>query len=223
MAAALLTLFVGSTPAPDALAAPPALADPVSTDGKPRDIATPAADSGPLLSLAAAPLASPTPDTLPDVPADAGVLDTAAPAAVQPAPAEPAPAEPAAARHTAARPAAPSAVVRAAAHPARMWAQLRGGLTVSGVATWYSGTRGYAGIAHVAMPGARYLARGRSAPRARVCAGGRCITVRVVDACACHVGSRHHRVADLSATARRRLGLDPRRGVYNIRVSLLAP
>jgi len=118
---------------------------------------------------------------------------------------------------------APRAVVQAAERPARLWAQLRDGLTVSGVATWYPGTRGYARIPHVAMPGARYLTRGRSAPRARVCAGHRCTVVRVVDACACSVGTRRARVVDLSATALIRLGLDHRRGVYQVRVTLLAP
>jgi rare lipoprotein A (peptidoglycan hydrolase) len=118
---------------------------------------------------------------------------------------------------------APRTVVRAARRPAGLWAQLRDGLTVAGVATWYSGTRGYAGIPHVAMPGARYLAQGRSAPRAQVCAGDRCTVVRVVDACACFAGTRQARVVDLSATALLRLGLDRWRGVYQVRVTLLAP
>jgi hypothetical protein len=107
--------------------------------------------------------------------------------------------------------------------PARLWAQLRDGLTITGVATWYPGTRGYAGIPHVAMPGARYLAHGRTAPRALVCAGDRCTVVHVVDACACFAGTRQARVVDLSAPALSRLGLDHRRGVYQVRVTLLEP
>jgi hypothetical protein len=123
-----------------------------------------------------------------------------------------------------AQPAGPRVrLARAATRPDRLWAQLRRGLTVTGQATWYAGTRGYTGIAHVAMPGARYLARGRSAPRAQVCAGGRCTVVAVVDACACRAGTPRARVADLSVTTLRRLGLDPRRGVYQVRVTLLAP
>jgi hypothetical protein len=119
------------------------------------------------------------------------------------------------------RAAAAPRVVRAAARPAAMWAQLRRGLTVTGRATWYGATRGYGDIAHVAMAGARYLPRGRSAPRARVCVDGRCAVMPVVDFCGCHVGSGRARIVDLSAAAVRRLGLDPGRGVYNVRVTLV--
>ncbi len=99
--------------------------------------------------------------------------------------------------------------------------QLRDGLTVEGVATWYPATRGCAGIPHVAMPGARDLPRGRTAPRAKVRSAGRCTIVRVVDACACHVGTGRARLVDLSAPTLHRLGLDPGRGVYRVRVTLL--
>jgi hypothetical protein len=157
---------------------------------------------------------------LPAVPASARALDTLA-GVPEPTPAGPEAAAPTAA--SAPTESAPRTVVRAAGRPARLWAQLRDGLTVAGVATWYPGTRGYAEIPHVAMPGARYLAHGRTAPRAQVCAGDTCIVVRVVDACACFVGTRKARVVDLSATALRRLGLDHRRGVYQVRVTLLAP
>jgi hypothetical protein len=154
------------------------------------------------------------------VPPDARALDTQA-RAPEPSPAVLAPTAPAAA--PAPTKPAPRAVVRAAERPARLWAQLRDGLTITGVATWYPGTRGYAGIPHVAMPGARYLSRGRTTPRALVCAGDRCTVVRVVDACACLVGTRKARVVDLSALALSRLGLDHRRGVYQVRVTLLEP
>jgi hypothetical protein len=102
-----------------------------------------------------------------------------------------------------------------------MWRQLRRGLTISGVATWYTGTRGYAGIAHVAMPGAHYIRRGRSAPRARICSARRCVVVLVVDSCGCAARTRHARIVDLSATTLRRLGLDRRRGIYKVRITLL--
>jgi rare lipoprotein A (peptidoglycan hydrolase) len=201
VAGVLLTLIVSSTPPSGTLAALP-------------DLARPAQELV----------------TLPAVPSDARALDTQAPdtqaldteaLAPEPSPAALAPAAPAAA--PAPTPSAPRAVVRAAERPERLWAQLRDGLTITGVATWYPGTRGYAGIPHVAMPGARYLAHGRTAPRALVCAGHRCTVVRVVDACACFVGTRQARVVDLSATTLLRLGLDHQRGVYQVRVTLLAP
>jgi hypothetical protein len=47
--------------------------------------------------------------------------------------------------------------------------------------------------------------------------------VRVVDACGCYARTRKARVADLSAGTLRRLGLDPRRGVYQVTVTLLRP
>ncbi len=113
-------------------------------------------------------------------------------------------------------------VVQAATRPAKLWAQLRRGLTVRGAASWYWGSRGHAGIAHVAMPGARFLAKGGAAPRARVCADGRCTIVRVVDACSCHVGTSRARLVDLSAMTLQRLGLDASRGIYRVRVTLLS-
>ena len=230
MAAALLTLIVSSTPPHGVLAALPTSAGLTPTGAMPHDRDTPAptpTSASWLPSRASAAPDSRAFDPLAIVPVDAWAL---AAVAREPAPtpiplaltalgAAPSPARGA----TPARSAAARVVVRAAARPARLWAQLRHGLTVTGRATWYSGTRGYAGIPHVAMPGARYLARGGSAPRARVCASGRCVIVRVVDACGCHVGSRRARVADLSATALRRLRLDPGRGVYRVRVTLLAP
>jgi hypothetical protein len=196
--AALLSLLVSTTPAHGALAAIPTPVGSVP--------AAPSFPSRPAVALDSATFDTPDPDPAP--PAVAPIVLTAVPFA---------------APRSTARPAARSVVVRAAARPARMWAQLRKGFTVTGLATWYGGTRGYAGIPHVAMPGARFLPRGRTAPRARVCVDGRCITVQVVDACACSVGTRQARIVDLSVTALGRLGLDPRRGVYQVRITLLAP
>jgi rare lipoprotein A (peptidoglycan hydrolase) len=119
------------------------------------------------------------------------------------------------------RTASAARAVRAAARPAAMWSQLRRGLAVTGRATWYGASRGYSGIPHVAMPGARYLARGRSAPRARVCVNGRCAVLPVVDACGCHVGTPGARIVDLSVAALQRLRLDPGKGVYRVRVTLV--
>lgn len=195
MAAVLLALTVSSTPAPGVSALqPPA----VSSTGEALRLGAVAASDY---------IPGPTPA------ADAPDLRVPQPApAATPAPTpRPAPT---------ARPAAAKAV-RAAARPAAMWAQLRRGLTVTGRATWYGATRGYAGVPHVAMPGARYLPRGRNAPRARVCVDGRCVIVLVVDACGCSVGTPRARIVDLSAAALERLRLDPGRGVYRVRVTLV--
>ena len=205
--------------------ATPGLAGPAPASAIARHGTTSAPASRPLpsrtvVTLAAVDLDSRASIALPAVPPDARALDTLA-GVPEPPPAAPAPA--ARAEVPAPTASAPPTVVRAAGRPAGLWAQLRDGLTVAGVATWYFGTRGYAGIPHVAMPGARYLAHGRAAPRAQVCAGDRCTVVRVVDACACFVGTRQARVVDLSATALLRLGLDHQRGVYQVRVTLLAP
>jgi len=181
------------TPAPTPEPAPNPTADP-TTAPEPNPTADPTPPTDPT------PTADPTPSPAPTATPEAG-----ASAAVVTPPAQPRP-----------------RVVAASRRPARLWAQLRSGLTVRGVASWYGATRGYAGIAHVAMPGARYLPRGRDGvPRARVCAAGRCVVVRVVDACGCYVRTPRARVADLSWTTLRRLGLDPRRGVYRVNVTLI--
>lgn len=226
MVAALLTLIVNATPAPGVLAPLPALADSAPVEGILPDVDPSAPTIADLPLTPAVALDSPDLHDLPATPAEARALDAAASEAPVALTASEAPAPPAAAAQpapAAAQPAAPRAAVRAATRPAKLWSQLRRGLTVRGAATWYFGTRGYAGIAHVAMPGARYLPRGANGPRARVCAGGRCVTVRVVDACGCRAGTRRARVADLSVATLRRLGLDPRRGVYQVRVTLIAP
>ncbi len=115
-------------------------------------------------------------------------------------------------------------VVPAAKKPARLWAQLRRGLTVKGRASWYSATLGYPGVAHVAMPGARYLPRGKDGvPRARICASGRCVVVRVVDRCGCYARTPRARVVDLSLATLRRLRLDPSQGLYRVKVTLIKP
>jgi hypothetical protein len=225
--AALLTLFVQASPAPVALASLPTLVTsaPSGRAGSgthapaPLPLPSRAAGTPALFVLPAVPVDSRALDSLPPTPLPALTNAPAAEALVDGVLAVPVTvSKPAAARSVARPP-----VVRAAARPAKLWRQLRKGLTVRGAATWYFGTRGYAGIPHVAMPGARYLPRGRTAPRARVCAAGRCITVRVVDACGCHRGSGRARVVDMSTTALRRLGLDPARGVYRVRVTLLTP
>jgi hypothetical protein len=224
--AALLTLIVNATPAPGVLAPLSALADSAPVEAILPDVDPSAPTIADLPLTTAVALDSPDLHDLPATPAEARALDVAVSGAPVALTASEAPAPPAAAAQpapAAAQPAAPRAAVRAATRPAKLWSQLRRGLTVRGAATWYFGTRGYAGIAHVAMPGARYLPRGANGPRARVCAGGRCVTVRVVDSCGCRAGTRKARVADLSVATLRRLGLDPRRGVYQVRVTLIAP
>jgi hypothetical protein len=112
-------------------------------------------------------------------------------------------------------------VIRGSAHPRLLWRELRDGFTIAGRASWYSGTQGYAGVAHVAMPGARYIRPGRTSPRARVCAGTRCVTVRVVDSCGCFARTSRARVADLSITVVRRLRLHTAAGVFRVRITLI--
>jgi hypothetical protein len=242
VAAALLALVASSFPAPGVFATSPSPAHPAPSVAVPNSAS--AAPAGRLsdrrnLDLIEALADGWALDALADAVLDVlastepGVLASVAPAADAPSTitlvAVPMPREPKAspapspvrARAKPVRASRPA--VRAAARPAAMWTQLRRGLTVAGMATWYPGTLGYAGIAHVAMPGARYLPRGARGPRAKVCSGGRCTVVRVVDACACRVGSPNPRLVDLSAPALRLLGLDPRRGVYEVRVTLLAP
>ena len=230
MAGVLLTVVVSSTPHSGMLAALPHRANAAPGGTIFGDVSTSAPARWSPPSRAAVTPAAVAHDSedvpLPAVPASARALDTLA-RVPEPAPAAVAPAAPTAGSAPAAaaapRASAPRAVVRAAGRPAALWAQLRDGLTVAGAATWYFGTRGYTGIPHVAMPGARDLTRGRTAPRAQVCAGDRCTVVQVVDACACFVGTRQARVVDLSAPALSRLGLDHRRGVYQVRVTLLEP
>ncbi len=76
------------------------------------------------------------------------------------------------------------------------------GDTVTGEATWYCCSRGYRGLAVIALPGAlggRYDAP----PAARtvtVCAD-RCVSLPVVDYCGCSWGTSSQKVADLSPEA----------------------
>jgi hypothetical protein len=43
----------------------------------------------------------------------------------------------------------------------------------------------------------------------------------VVDACGCYVGTPRARIIDLSSETLRRLQLDPARGIYSVKVTLL--
>ena len=239
MAAALLALVASSFPAPGALAGSPSPAHPAAPAASPQspwaaqvtrlsdrrhlDLVEALTDGADLDALTDATQAA-SAAAATDAPGAVRLIAVPMPREPKASPApSPSPVR-ARAKPAHAKPARASRpAVRAAARPAAMWTQLRRGLTVAGMATWYPGTRGYAGIAHVAMPGARYLTRGAGAPRARVCSAGRCTVVRVVDACACRVGSPNPRLVDLSAPALRLLGLDPRRGVYEVRVTLLKP
>jgi hypothetical protein len=228
----MLTLVVTSTPATGALAA---LSQPTDSQPSAMTLLGFDAESEPTPTADPTPAPAPTPEPAPNPTADPTTGPEPNPTADPTPPTDPAPtADPtptatptatpeAAAAAAVVTPPAPTRprIVAAARRPARLWAQLRSGLTVRGVASWYGATRGYAGIAHVAMPGARYLARGRAVPRARVCVGDRCTVVRVVDACGCHARTPRARVADLSWTTLRRLGLDPRRGVYLVNMTLI--
>ena len=81
-------------------------------------------------------------------------------------------------------------------------AVVRTGDSVTGSATWYCCSRGYRGLAVVALPGA--LGGQYDAPPAArtvtVCAD-RCVSLPVVDYCGCHWGTSSQKVADLSPEA----------------------
>lgn len=76
------------------------------------------------------------------------------------------------------------------------------GGTMTGSATWYCCSRGYRGLAVIALPGA--LDGSYDAPPAArsvtVCAD-RCVSLPVVDYCGCHWGTPSQKVADLSPEA----------------------
>jgi hypothetical protein len=93
---------------------------------------------------------------------------------------------------------APTPVVSRAARAALA----RTGDSVTGSATWYCCSRGYRGLAVIALPGA--LGGQYDAPPAArtvtVCAD-RCVSLPVVDYCGCHWGTSSQKVADLSPEA----------------------
>ena len=66
---------------------------------------------------------------------------------------------------------------------------VRADSSVSGLATYYCCTRGYGSGAYVAAAGPALRIGDWRGRRVRVCSGGRCITVTLVDWCAC--GRRH--------------------------------
>jgi hypothetical protein len=86
--------------------------------------------------------------------------------------------------------------------PAPRAAAAPDGGSVTGSATWYCCSRGYRGLAVVALPGA--LGGSYDAPPAAqtvtVCAD-RCVSLPVVDYCGCHWGTSSQKVADLSPEA----------------------
>ena len=93
---------------------------------------------------------------------------------------------------------APRPAVSQSAHAA----SARTGDTVTGKATWYCCSRGYRGLAVIALPGA--LGGQYDAPPAArtvtVCAD-RCVSLPVVDYCGCSWGTSSQKVADLSPEA----------------------
>lgn len=224
MVAAALVLLVGSTPAhgtraaappeptdlsPTPPAARPADADAASRESSTRALGAVSATGQETLDAPPVEL-EPFDQPLVDLPVAAGATLASTP-----------PTSTVRAAETTARKKKPERIVSAARRPSAMWAQLRRGFTVTGLATWYGSTSGYTG-AHVAMAGARYVPAGRTAPRVRVCAAGRCAVLPVVDYCACRSATSRPRLVDLSAGALRRLGLDPSRGVYEVRVTLVS-
>lgn len=84
---------------------------------------------------------------------------------------------------------------RVAGHPAA-------GTLVNGRATWYCCTRGYRGLAVVALPGALggHFDPAPASWYVTVCAD-RCVRLPVVDYCGCYWGTASQKVADLSPEA----------------------
>ena len=98
----------------------------------------------------------------------------------------------------------PSIVLRATMTKkvARVLAAPLAGTVVNGRATWYCCTKGYSGMAVVALPGA-YGGHYDAFPASRyvtVCAD-RCVRLPVVDYCGCYWGTASQKVADLSPEA----------------------
>lgn len=92
---------------------------------------------------------------------------------------------------------APAPVLSQSARPAA-----RTGDSVTGDATWYCCSRGYRGLAVIALPGA-LGGQYDPPPAARtvtVCAD-RCVSLPVVDYCGCSWGTSSQKVADLSPEA----------------------
>ena len=92
---------------------------------------------------------------------------------------------------------------------------------MTGAASWYPGTLGYGGTAHVAMPGGNYLPRGTHAPTVRICIDGRCLVVPVVDSCQCYWATSGEMLVDLSLPLVHQLGLDPSLGIYPVEITLI--
>jgi len=96
------------------------------------------------------------------------------------------------------------------------------GDSITGKATWYCCSRGWRGLAVVALPGA--LGGHYDAPPASryvtVC-GDRCVTLPVVDYCGCLWGTSSQKVADLSPEAWAAVTDSPlSRGVVTVTVHL---
>ena len=98
----------------------------------------------------------------------------------------------------------PSIVLKASFNRsgARVLAAPPAGTVVTGRATWYCCTKGYHGMAVVALPGA-YGGHYDAYPASRyvtICAD-RCVRLPVVDYCGCYWGTPSQKVADLSPEA----------------------
>lgn len=88
------------------------------------------------------------------------------------------------------------------------------GLT-EGVASYYEGSRGFHGIAHIAVQDGRWT--GRINRTIEVCVRGHgCHTLPVVDYCQCYRGTDKERIVDLSIEAVRLFNLDTSRGIWPV-------
>lgn len=83
-----------------------------------------------------------------------------------------------------------------------------------GIASYYQGSRGFHGIAHVAVQDGRWT--GRAGRMVEVCIRGYgCEILPVVDYCQCHRGTDRERIVDLSIRAVRLFGLDTSAGIWH--------
>lgn len=88
---------------------------------------------------------------------------------------------------------------------------------LAGTASWYCCTAGYGQDAVVAAAGPALRVGDWRGRIVTVCAGV-CLRVRLVDWCGCYRGTARERLVDLAIGAVAALGLDPGRGLYEVKV-----